>query len=269
MEEVLTIRVYEPAPGGSAGADPMPTLIYLPGLHGDWTLVAGFRSAVAQSARFVEMTYPRSVTWSLEDYAAAIERALEQHGISSGWLVAESFGSQVGWQLVGRGKFRAQGLILAGGFVRYPVLVGVRTAAMLARNFPVGWMKLLVRAYACVFRVRYRRSPEVLAQMQAFLSRRTELDLRAAEHRLNLIAGNDPCSIARQCLVPVFSVTGFFDPIVPWVPVRSWLRRRCPSLREHKIIWRADHMVLATAPVRAADQVLRWVQTGVPGPSPR
>ena len=51
----------------------LPTLIYLPGLHGDWTLVGGFREAVDGRVRFVEMTYPRTLTWSLDDYAAAIE----------------------------------------------------------------------------------------------------------------------------------------------------------------------------------------------------
>lgn len=269
MEEELKIRVHEPASDGAVdGLDSRPTLIYLPGLHGDTTLVGGFRKAVAGSVRFVEVTYPRSLTWSLDDYAASIETALKQTGISSGWLVAESFGSQVGWQLVGRGNFNAQGLVLAGGFVHYPVMWGVRAAVLLVRNFPVRWLKLLLRLYACLFRLRYRRSPDVMAEMQSFLARRTELDLRAAEHRLTLIAGNNPCSIARHCRVPVYSVTGFFDPIVPWPPVLSWLRRACPALREHKVIWRADHTVLATAPVRAAEQILRWVKTGVGAGSP-
>lgn len=260
MNEELQVRVYQATVGdGTAVRQEAPTLVYLPGLHGDWTLVGGFRKAVSGRARFVEVTYPRSLTWSLDDYAEAVERALERNGIARGWLLGESFGSQVAWQLVGRARFPAQALVLAGGFVRYPVLWGVRAGAVLARHFPVRFLKVLLAVYARVFRLRYRRSPEVLSQMEAFLARRTELDLRAAEHRLNLIAANDPCRIARGCHVPVYSLTGFFDPIVPWVPVRRWLNRACPALREQKVIWRADHTVLATAPERAADQILNWI----------
>jgi hypothetical protein len=40
MLELLKIRIHNP---GAA-----PTLIYLPGLHGDWTLVRSFRRALAE-----------------------------------------------------------------------------------------------------------------------------------------------------------------------------------------------------------------------------
>src|SRR4051812_27835171 len=98
-----------------------PTLIYLPGLHGDWTLVSSFRAAVKGRVRFVELTYPRTLTWSLEDHADAILGALRTHGIHEGWILAESFGSVLGWALIEKG-FAAQGVILAGGFVRYPFM---------------------------------------------------------------------------------------------------------------------------------------------------
>ena len=80
MPETLQIRIHSPAAS--------PTLIYLPGLHGDWTLVGGFRQALAGRVRFVEFTYPRTLTWSLDDYATGIEQALAENGISSGWLAS-------------------------------------------------------------------------------------------------------------------------------------------------------------------------------------
>ena len=61
-----------------------PALIYLPGLHGDWTLVSSFRRALGGRVRFVEFTYPRTTDWSLEDYAAHIENALREAGIGRG-----------------------------------------------------------------------------------------------------------------------------------------------------------------------------------------
>ena len=74
-----------------------PSLIYLPGLHGDWTLVSSFRMALGDRVRFVEVTYPRTVTWTLDDYARAVLDALAGHGVREGWLLAESFSSVVAY----------------------------------------------------------------------------------------------------------------------------------------------------------------------------
>ena len=109
----------------------LPTLIYLPGLHGDWTLVGSFRRALGGRVRFVEVTYPRTLTWSLEDYARGVETALAEQGITRGWLLGESFSSQVVWSLVARERFQIEGVILAGGFVRHPMRWGVRLAERL------------------------------------------------------------------------------------------------------------------------------------------
>jgi pimeloyl-ACP methyl ester carboxylesterase len=85
------------------------------------------------------------------------------------------------------------------------------------------------------------------------------LERQAAVHRLRLIAGSDFCEVARAAKIPVFALTGFLDPIVPWLFVRRWLRKHCPALREYKIIWRADHNVLSTAANTSADQVMQWI----------
>ena len=77
MPEELQVRIH--------GDAALPTLIYLPGIHGDWTLVGDFRRQLAGTVRFVEFTYPRTLIWSLDDYAAAIESALAQNGITAGW----------------------------------------------------------------------------------------------------------------------------------------------------------------------------------------
>src|SRR2546428_557613 len=79
-----------------------PTLVYLPGLHGDWTLVGRFRRALDGEVRFVEATYPRTLTWSLEDHAAGVEAALSEAKIWRGWILAESFSSAVLWLLTAR-----------------------------------------------------------------------------------------------------------------------------------------------------------------------
>ncbi len=251
MEDELQFRIH--------GGVSLRTLIYLPGLHGDWTLIGGFRHALRGQARFVEATYPRTLTWSLDDYAAAVEAALAKNGVTNGWLLGESYGSQVVWALLARGKFPAQGVILAGGFVKHPMRRAARLAEKLTGKMSNALFVRIIFGYAKVARFRYRRSPETLATIDEFVARRTELDRRAAQHRLHLVAENDPRQVARRTRLPVFGLSGILDPIVPWPCVRHWLRKNCPALRDYKIIRNADHNVLGTAPREAAKQVLEWI----------
>ena len=255
VTERLEMRIY--------GDASLPTLLYLPGLHGDWTLVGSFRHALGGRVRFVEVTYPRTLTWSLEDYACGVESALAERGIVRGWLLGESFSSQVVWSLVAGNRFQIEAVILAGGFVRHPMRWGVRLAERLCGGISLGLLTRILLGYAKVARFRYRRSPEVQATLHEFIARRTALDLQAAKHRLHLIGQNDLRSVARQVSVPVYGLTGFLDPIVPWCWVRPWLKKNCPTLRDYRIIWHADHNVLGTAAEAAAEQVVRWM--GVTG----
>ncbi|MHB8520922.1 MAG: alpha/beta fold hydrolase [Limisphaerales bacterium] len=248
----LQIRIH--------GDASLPTLVYLPGLHGDWTLIASFRAAVAGRTRFVEFTYPRTLTWSLEDYAQAVEAALLANGISRGWLLGESFGSQLAWLLCGpAARFRADGLILAGGFVRYPARWRVPLARRICRHAPLRGLQMFLRFYAWFARFRHRHAPETRAAIGEFVARRTDLDRRAMAHRLACVETGDPCPIAREARLPVFHIAGLLDPVVPARRVRRWLRLNCPGFRGGKTIWHADHNVLSTAPIPAATQILSWI----------
>ncbi len=253
MEEQLQLRVY--------GEASQPTLIYLPGLHGDWTLIGSFRRAIGNRVRFVEITYPRTLTWSLGDYAANVERALAEKGITRGWLLGESFSSQVVWSMVARRRFEIEGIILAGGFVRHPVRAGVRFAEKHGRGISLSLLTRIMFGYAKIARFRYRHSPETMANIHEFIARRTELDRQAAVHRLRLIAQSDFRDIARAVKIPLFALSGVLDPIVPWIFVRRWLQGNCPALREYKINWHADHNVLSTAADISAEQIVQWMNS--------
>jgi pimeloyl-ACP methyl ester carboxylesterase len=257
VKEQLQIRIY--------GDASLPTLIYLPGLHGDWTLVTSFRLAIADRVRFVEFTYPRTLNWSLGDYAAAVEAELLANGIERGWLLGESFSSQVAWAMIGKNggddnRFHCEGLILANGFVRHPVIWGVWLAKRFSTGVSLTGLTRFLYVYAKYARFRHRHAPETMASIQEFVARRTDLDRCAAAHRLGLIAENDLRPVARQTKSPVYYLAGMVDPIVPWPYVRWWLRRNCPGYRGGKTIWRADHNVLGTAPKTAADQVVSWLK---------
>jgi hypothetical protein len=123
----LEIRIH--------GGTDLPTLVYLPGIHGDWTLVGAFRSALEGKVRFVEFAYPVPTTWSLREYASAVALGL--------------------------------------------------------RN----------------------------------------------------------------------NLAGLIDPVVPWPLVNRCFRQNCASFHEAKVILKADHIVLGTAPEASALQVLKWMHT--------
>ena len=251
MEEKLELRIY--------GEPTLPTLVYLPGMHGDWTLIGGFRSAVAGRVRFVEMTYPRTLTWSIDDYAAAIEDALSQNAISTGWLLGESFGSQPLWKILERGRFRAQGVILAGGFVRHPAHRFMFLMEKIAGRISTRLFVKIVFGYAKFARFRYRDSPQTVATLDEFIARRSPEDKQAAQYRLRLVAGNDPRQTAMETKIPVYALAGFWDPLVPWPMVRRWLRKKCPGFRDFKVVRRADHNVLNTGIREAAMWILKWM----------
>lgn len=251
-EEHLRIRVHGDAEN--------PTLIYLPGLHGDWTLVTRFRLEVQNRYRFVEFTYPRTLEWSLEDYADAIEAMLLEHEIANGWVIGESFGSQIVWPLVGAARsFKPDGVILAGGFGRHPMKFGVNSAKAFCAGLPLSFITWALFCYAPFARFRFGDSPEAHASIKEFIARRTQLDKCAGAHRLQLIANNDPRQFAAQVQMPVYHLSGFWDPVVPWPMVRSWLKRHCPGYREGRLIASADHNVLATGTEQAAAIVDGWI----------
>jgi pimeloyl-ACP methyl ester carboxylesterase len=249
----------------------LPTLIYMPGLHGDWTLAASFRAAIAGRARFVELVYPRTLTWTIDDYTDALQRVLLDHGLTHGWLLGESFGSQFVWTLLdrqfaaqGNGQqnvFHADGAILAGGFVKHPWSWGPRTLRRIGERTSTKNYTRELRIYARYAKFRHRRAPETLASIDEFVARRTDLDRQAMRHRLTLLDQYDPRPVARRTHVPVHYLGGIVDPLVPWPLVRIWLRRNCPGYRGGKTFWFADHNVLATAPKQCADLILEWMNS--------
>lgn len=258
------------------GEQTRPTLVYLPGLHGDWTLIADFRAEVTRDLRLAEFTYPWTADWSLADYAAAIEETLLAEGIRSGWLLGESFGSQVAWALLDRqpagprqARFRVEGLILAGGFVRHPWPAGVRCMEWLVRWTPRWCLRTALAFYIGYRQARHRPTPEARAGLRAFVQRRlAPQDRLTVVHRLQLIRRHDPRPVACQTHLPVYALWGWIDPLVPNAWVARWLARHCPGYRGARGIRWADHNVLAVAPQQAAAQVRAWIRQSMTAPAP-
>ena len=230
----ISVRIHGPADA--------PTLVYLPGMHGDWTLVASFRERILPKVRFVELSYPRTTTWNLSDYADAIDAAL-----------------------AAARRVLCRGIDSRGRVCAASVAVGGRDGAAARGGDAAGTAEALAQAlYPHYARFRLRHAPETLAEMPEFLGRRTEADRQAAVHRLRLVRENDLRSEARAFAGPVHHLTGGIDPIVPWPWVKRWLAKDCPGYRGARIFWGADHNVLNSR--GAAEQVLEWMRAG---PKPR
>jgi len=244
-----------------------PVLIYLPGVHGDSTLFTSFRVKAVQELEVIEFAYPRNTCWSLEDYAQFVFEELRQYDLKRGWILAESYSSQVAWTmlaLASGANFAIEGIVLAGGFVRYPIPVLAAWAACAMEVVPHSIWKILFSIYGQYARFRHRHAPETKAAVDEFIRRRTREDLVAMVHRIKLIVENDPSEIARFANCPVYLLAGVFDPVVFAWPVLAWLRGNCPGFRGHRFIWPADHNVLGTEPGKALGQILDWIRAQPP-----
>jgi hypothetical protein len=191
--------------------------------------------------------------------------AVWRGGLKDGKGAISTESSQVVWKMVeltgceDQLSFKAGGIILAGGFARYPIPAGVRFVRVVNRLMPARLMRVALSIYARYAKLRHRRAPETLASIDEFIARRTEPDRQAILHRYGLILASNAGEIACRCSLLVYYLSGFADPVVPWIFVRPWLRRNCPGFRDSRIIFNADHNVLGTAPAGAAEQILRWM----------
>ena len=195
-----------------------PTLVYLPGLHGDATLIGGLRGHLPPDWRFAELVYPRRSTGTMAELANSVVSALLASGISQGIVVAESFGSQVAWEILRSAalRFRMDRLILAGGFVTHPWPRAVRWALGTWGRTPSPVFDTLVRIYPGVARTITDRWDGRPAALRAFVTARQAPGDRAAmRHRLGLILGSDYRAVAAGVRFPVFQLSGLWDPIVP------------------------------------------------------
>lgn len=243
MSEV-SIRVHD-----GAG----PTVIYLPGIHGDWGLIGAFRRELGTRVRFVEFSYSKDKV-TLERLAELVHAELESHGVKAGWLLGQSFGSQVAWALMARG-FQPDGVVLAGGFVRHPWPWGARLFRALM-SVPSGVINPAYRFYTALCNALARRGPEEAEELAAFARNRGARDWAAMALRLDLIAGSDPRATARATRQPVHYLGGMIDPLVPWPLVTRWLRRECPGYKGETILPYADHNVLGSSPRESAERML-------------
>ena len=260
-EEPLLIRVH----GDPSG----PTMIHLPGIHGDWSMVGDFRREAVKHLCFVEFTYPRTTTWSMDQYGQAIYDSLLQHNIKHGWIMAESFGSQLAWKVLEIQRkspqdFTPEGSILAGGFVQHMTLCGFKFLGFKIK-FSIKTQFTILRYTGRRILKRCLRDPLVKEDLMEFKKRRSQLDRDAVKHRLKIIAANDPRPVAAETHIPVYCMGGLIDLAVIFPHTRYWLWRHCPGYKggylmldpDLRVIG-SDHHVLGRAK-KAFAIMSRWM----------
>lgn len=227
-------------------------------------MLAGFTAVAKERFRLVQFIYPRTLVWNLEEYARAVDEALKKIGVRSGWVLAESYSSQVAWAWLKivqerQTDFQFEGIILAGGFVRYPMRFNLACVRGFFAVAPWWLWRVLFWGYLKYSGFRHRNAGTEGNCAKEFVERRTPLDIAAMRARLKLIAEADWREVAARVQCPLYQLTGAIDPVVPPWPVRRWLRNNCPAYRGYRMVWPADHNVLGTEPLQALEQIMEWI----------
>lgn len=238
------------------GTPDLPTLVYLPGMHGHWSFAHALRKKLEGKVRLVELAYPSVITWTVQDYARSVQQALAGAGVTRAWLLAESFGSQIAWELsVPKDGFVWDGLILDGGFIRHPLPWGARFLAWALRRAPKttgGFLGLV----AVPFMRKIMKDVPMEDRKRFPFNNRNRASMIA---RLYLIATHDPRPLARRTSIPVYAIAGFWDILVPFPLVFRWLRKNCLALSDSRILWSADHATIMSSPEPTANLVQKWM----------
>jgi pimeloyl-ACP methyl ester carboxylesterase len=102
--------------------------------------------------------------------------------------------------------------------------------------------------------------PATAEEVEEFVARRTPEDLRVIRRRMEILLERDLRPVARAARLPVYQLTARGDFIVPWGPVRRWLRAECPGYRATRVVPFSSHSVLFSQPELSVKQILEWIQ---------
>lgn len=243
------------------GRSDHPWTIYVPGVHGCWTPQAHAQPILTERLRLVEITYPRQPRWTVEDYARALERLMDRLKIESAHIVAESFGSLVGWRFGLERPERVKSLVVVGGFCQTPGPQMVHLARLGLSLLPTELFERGVNAY-----VRLRRHQGKLTHPEyevdlPYMAVRTRRGRRATIRRFELIGQADFRDELHAIRFPVRYIGGEADIIVPVRREIQTLRELLPADADFKsrLISGAPHMIVSSHPEETAGQILEWI----------
>ena len=237
-----------------------PPILYLPGVHGDWTPQVRARSILGRDFHVVETAYPRIENWSIDDYARALKELLEGLRIDSAHIVGESFGSLVAWQFGIANPERVRSFTLVGGFSRPPRFRVAAVAAAALKSLPTGVLESAIDVYVAGKSATGERRETF--ESGAYPATRTPRGRRAAANRMTIIQESDFRDQLKEIRFPVRYVGGARDIVVP-------VRREIATLLAHlpphcdfqsKLVAGAPHAIIASHPQQTVEHMARWVR---------
>jgi aminoacrylate hydrolase len=257
----MPLRLLDDAAGlvYQATGDPdAPPILYLPGVHGDWTPQVRARSILSRDFHFVETAYPRIENWSIDDYARALKEMLDGLGIESAHIVGESFGSLVAWQFGIANPDRVRSFTLVGGFSRPPRFRVAAAAALKA--LPNNLLESAIDVYVAGKSAAGERRETF--ESGAYPATRTPRGRRATANRMTIIQESDFRDQLKQIKFPVRYLGGARDIVVP-------VRREIATLLAHlpphcdfqsELVAGAAHAIIASHPEETVEHMSRWVR---------
>ena len=250
-----------------------PAVVYVPGIHGDWTPLWRIRNVLRRHCRLIEIAYPRTAErWSLDEYTTRLTALIDRLDLSTVHLLAESFGSLVGWTFASRHPERVKSLMVAGGFCSSPGRVKVAAADLALRLFPARLLDKMVDLYLAYLIKRGFPASAFHRQSEFFPATRTRPGWRSTHNRLKIIRRTDVRSRLGELSIPVLYFGGACDWIVP-------VRREIATLKHHlrpecafrSIIFpNAPHPIIPARYPQVAQLIFDWVgqhETTLPRPS--
>ncbi|MCH8203536.1 MAG: alpha/beta hydrolase [Candidatus Hydrogenedentes bacterium] len=245
-----------------SGEECATPVIYLPGVHGDWTPQAAARTILAEKFRLIEITYPKKPQWRIEDYMNALLSLLDRLEIRSAHVIAESFGSLVGWEFGLEHPARVRSMMIVGGFCQPPGPAKVLFAKWGLSILPTEVFERGVDAYVSI---RKHQGKLVRPEMEVdlpYAAVRTDLGLSATIRRFELIGRTDFRHQLHDFRVPVRYIGGELDLIVP-------VKREIETLDEilaeetgfeSRLIPGAPHMIISSHAEETAGQLVEWIE---------
>ena len=244
-----------------ATGDPdAPPIVYLPGVHGDWTAQARARPQLSQDFHLIETAYPRIDSWSIDDFARALKDLLDGLGIESAHIVGESFGSLVAWQFGIANPDRVRSYTLVGGFARPPRFAVAAAAAAALKSLPTAMLESAIDLYvAGKSAIGEHRDT---FESGAYPATRTQRGRQATANRMSIIQGSDFRDQLHEVRFPVRYIGGARDVVVP---VRREIATLVAHLPPHcdfqnELVTGAPHNIIASHPMETVEHLSRWVR---------
>lgn len=244
----------------AAGDPNAPPILYLPGVHGDWTPQVRARPILTRDFHFVETAYPRIENWSIDDYARALKELLDGLGIESAHIVGESFGSLVAWQFGIANPERVRSFTLVGGFSRPPRFRLATAAAAALKSLPTKLLESAIDLYIAG-KAAVGEHRETF-ESGAYPATRTRRGRRATANRMTIIQESEFRDQLKEIQFPVRYLGGARDILVP-------VRREIATLLAHlpphcdfqsELVAGAPHAVIASHPEQTVEHISRWVR---------